>query len=67
MTRNLCKVFMMVAMSEREIVTLSAVTLHPAKGIPRLPTGMSFAFSPACYPEPFFAALRLLTNSLPWG
>ena len=51
------KVFMMAAMSETEMDRFREVTLHPAKLISRLPKGMSFVFSPACYPEPFFVAL----------
>ncbi|MFQ5872923.1 MAG: hypothetical protein ACE5JL_03870 [Dehalococcoidia bacterium] len=57
--RNLGTAFIMAAMSVTEIERLREVTLHPsAKLIPRLPKGMSFLFSPAWYPEPFFTLHR---------
>lgn len=57
--RNLGTAFIMVAMSETEMERFREVTLHPsAKLIPRLPKGMSFVFSPAWYPEPFFVGHR---------
>jgi hypothetical protein len=57
--RNLGTVFIMAAMSETEMERFRDVTLHPsAKLIPRLPKGMSFVFSPAWYPEPFFVKHR---------
>lgn len=59
--RNLGTIFIMAAMSDTEIERFREVTLHPsAKLITRLPKGMSFVFSPAWYPEPFFVAHRLL-------
>lgn len=50
-------------MSETEMERFREVTLHPsAKLIPRLPKGMSFVFSPAWYPEPFFVMHRQVTR-----
>lgn len=57
--RNLGTIFVMGSASENELERFREVTLHPsAKLIPRLPKGMSFVFSPAWYPEPFFMQHR---------